>query len=550
MMTKTFTPVKNSQKSHTILLSAILLSGIFLRVFHYFDNRSLWEDEVFLASSLIHMDFLQLATLPLEYQQRAPVGFLWLSRLGVVLFGKKELALRLFPFLCGIASLLLFVPVARHFLRSGRSIVAAVFIAAFAPPLVYHAVEVKQYGTEFLATVLCLLLYINHIGKTDVKNLVLWGLGGAAILWFSFSSLFVLAGIGGAVALTCIIRKDWRMFFLYLVPFSLWLFSFVIQYVFFISRFPEEEWLVQFWRNREAFMPFPPRSLHDVLWHFNQIYSLVRYPIGLSWFDLDYEHDYSQVTRILARIPFLPIVVGTVGLATLYFRQKRHLLLFSLPVILALAASSLEFYPLRERLTLFLAPIFILVMAKGVERIDALKISSNAKTWIVAILLAAPLMNSVLQIWNTSLFGSYKKSMQREVMQNIQSQYRENDIVYVYWNDLPSYRYYEEAYNFRFNTIYGSDERKTSSNFNSYLKNMSGDFQKFQGHERLWYIYKPYNGLKLGDIENEPQWYYRNVDAVGKVLGHISKMGTLQEVFPSGKTTDDVKVCLFELSVQ
>lgn len=550
MMTKTFTPVKNSQKSHTILLSVILLSGIFLRVYHYFDNRSLWEDEVFLASSLIHMDFFQLATLPLEYQQRAPVGFLWLSRLGVVLLGKKELALRLFPFLCGIAALLLFVPVARYFLRSARSVTAAIFIAAFAPPLVYHAVEVKQYGTEFLATVLCLIMYIKFIGKADVKNLVIWGLGGAAILWFSFSSLFILAGMGGAIALTCMIRKDWKMFFLYLIPFSLWLVSFVIQYVFFISRFPEEEWLVQFWRNREAFMPFPPRSAHDVLWHFNQIYSLVRYPLGLSWFDLDYEHNYSQLTRILARVPFLPIVVGTIGLAALYFRQKRHLLLFGLPVILALAASSLEFYPLRERLTLFLAPIFILVVAKGVERIDASEISSNAKTWIVAILLAAPLMNSVMQVWNTSLFGSYKKSMQREVMQNIQSQYRENDVVYVYWNDLPSYRYYEEAYNFRFNTIYGSDVRKESGDFSSYFRNLSGDFRKFQGYERLWYVYRPYNGLKLGDIENEPQWYYRNVDAVGKVLGHISKMGTLRQVFPSGKSTDDVKVCLFGLSAQ
>lgn len=548
MMIKTFTTTKNSQKSHTLLLSAILLSGILLRVFHYFDNRSLWEDEVFLASSLIHMDFVQLATLPLEYQQRAPIGFLWMSRLGVVLFDKKELSLRLFPFLCGIASVFFFVPVAKYFLRSGRSRIAAIFIVSFAPPLVYHAVEVKQYGTEFLATVLCLFMYTKFIGKTALKELLLWGLGGAAILWFSFSSLFILAGMGGAVALTCMIRKDWKMFFLYLVPFTLWLASFVIQYVFFISRFPEEEWLVQFWRNREAFMPFPPRSAHDVLWHFNQIYSLVRYPIGLSWFDLDYEHNYSQLTRILARIPFLPIIVGMVGLATLYFRQKKHLLLFSLPVILALAASALEFYPLRERLTLFLAPIFILIVAKGVERIDASKYSSNAKTWIVAILLAAPLMNSIMQVWNTSLFGSYKRSMQREVMQNISDQYRANDVVYVYWNDLPSFRYYEEAYSFRFNTVYGSDVRKASTDFESYFKNLSGDFGKFQGNNRLWYVYRPYNGLKLGDIENEPQWYYHNVDAVKKVLGHISGMGTLQEVFPSGNATADVKVCLFDLS--
>jgi hypothetical protein len=546
-MDKSFTGSKYSLKNQSSLLAIILLTGIFLRLFHYFNNRSLWEDEVFLASSLIKMNFIQLATVPLDYQQRAPVGFLWLVRFSVVLFNKKELALRLFPLISGVASLFVFIPVARFFLKSTVAEISAVAIVALAPPLIYHSVEVKQYGVEFFATVLSLFFYIKYRKVESTVSLISWGLLGSATLWFSFSSLFVLGGLAIGISLTCLVRREWRRFFLYLIPFSIWLVSFLVLYIFFISKYPDEEWLVQFWRNREAFMPLPPKSANDLFWFFKQIYSLIRYPIGLSWYDLDYVHSYSQTLRVLARMPFLPILLGLFGLRELWIRNKAYLLLFGLPVLLALLASSLELYPLRERLTLFLAPIFILVIAKGIDFLVHFKISASALNIIVVFLISAPLMNSILQFVNPDLFGDYKKSRQREAMQFAEKEYKKGDVVYVYWNNLPSFLYYQEAYGFKFKSIYGSDARLASTGFPAYFKNLSADFGQISGNQRLWYFFKPYNGMKIGDIENHPDWYYRNVDAVGLMLRRIAGMGTIRKTFPEKGLPTDVRVCLFDL---
>jgi 4-amino-4-deoxy-L-arabinose transferase-like glycosyltransferase len=537
----------NFYKSTFPLLIIILFAGVFLRVFHYVSNRSLWEDEVFLASSLISMDFMELATLPLHYQQRAPIAFLWLTKLGVFLFDKKELSLRLFPFICGILGLFTFVPVARYFLKSNVSFLTAIAIVALAPPIVYHAVELKQYGAEFLATCLSLLLYVRYHGTTRIKDLLLWGAGGAGILWLSFSSLFILAGLGGAISLTVLIKKDWKQLFLYLIPFSCWLISFLVQYIFFISRFPEEEWLVQFWRNREAFMPFPPQSFQDWLWPFRQIYSLVKYPLGLTWYELDYNHAYNPFLRILARMPFLPIAAGLLGLWALFSQHKKQLLLLACPVILALVASSLELYPLRERLTIFLAPIFVLVIAKGVENFYSWQIPSMAKRILLFCLLAAPVVNTTAQAINPDLFGDYKKSKQREAMQHIQKHYKSGDVVYVYWNNLPSFLYYQEAYNFHFKTIFGSDVRAVSHDFDSYFKNLSGDFNKINENKRLWYVFKPYNGLKIGDIENQPTWYYSKVNAWKKMYDKVSVFGKLEDKYPADNISTDIKLYLFDL---
>nr|WP_295922381.1 glycosyltransferase family 39 protein [uncultured Dyadobacter sp.] len=538
----------NPDKNGRTFLYIILIIGIGLRAFHYLDNRSLWEDEVFLASSLIHMDFAGLATQPLEYMQRAPLFFLWMERLVVVLWNDQEMALRLAPFIFGVVSLLLFADVARFFLKSQTEQIIAVALMAISPPLIYHGVEAKQYGAELLATVLSLRLYIRFHRVTALPGLVIWGIGCALIFWFSFSSLFVLFGIAAAVCFTDIYRKNWKLFLLHMIPFGIWLASFAVEYLLFLRKFPQEEWLLQFWRNREAFMPFPVSSLSDLGWSFKQIYALIRYPMGLSWIELDYTIPYPMSMRILARFPFVAFGVGIAGLWRLFRFEKGTLLLWSMPVLLALAASSMEFYPLRERMTVFLAPFLLLVIAKGVEQLQKLRIRQLWKNVLITVLVAAPVVNSAAQVINTSLFGDYKKSLQREAMLYLKAHYRPGDIVYVYWNNLPSYLYYEEVYDLHFNVLYGSDVRAKSTDFATYFQHMTPELDRLEGHARVWYLYKPYDGLKLGDIENEPKWYYQKMNAYKKVLAHMGRFGKPTPVFPRNGVPTDVQLVLFEKS--
>jgi len=191
--------------------------GIFFWLFHFFNNRSLYVDEIFLATSLAKMNFLELTAPMLDYEQKAPLGFLWIERVMVLLFGNGEMALRLFPLLCGIASLFLFRPVARYFLKP-VGVVVAMGILAAAPPLIYHAVEAKQYSTELFATVIALFLYTRFHKQMALPSLLLWGVSGALLLWFSFSSIFILAGMAMGICLHYLIKKNGGTFF---VPLSL-----------------------------------------------------------------------------------------------------------------------------------------------------------------------------------------------------------------------------------------------------------------------------------------------------------------------------------------
>lgn len=200
------------------ILYTLLLLGIVFRGFHFLDNRSLWLDEIYVALNVLSSTFQQLTAPLLEYQQKAPIGFLWMVKFSAILFGDQEQALRLVSLLSGIAALCFFVPVCRHWLRPTGQIVA-LGIMAVAPPLVYHAVEVKQYSMELLATVLCLWLFVRFNGKEEPRDRILWGMAGAAVLWFSYSSVFILTGIGAAVCLHLLYKREWKNLWRTCLPF-------------------------------------------------------------------------------------------------------------------------------------------------------------------------------------------------------------------------------------------------------------------------------------------------------------------------------------------
>src|SRR4051812_31295813 len=70
-----------------VLMSfALFAVGVALRLHLYVDRRSLWLDEIWVALDIVGRSFLGLLR-PLDYAQSAPVGFLWIERIAVVIGG-------------------------------------------------------------------------------------------------------------------------------------------------------------------------------------------------------------------------------------------------------------------------------------------------------------------------------------------------------------------------------------------------------------------------------------------------------------------------------
>ena len=71
-----------------------------LRLGRYVSDRSLWLDESLLALNLTTRSYRGLLE-TLDFNQGAPIGFLWAERLVLGALGDSELSLRLFPLSLG-----------------------------------------------------------------------------------------------------------------------------------------------------------------------------------------------------------------------------------------------------------------------------------------------------------------------------------------------------------------------------------------------------------------------------------------------------------------
>lgn len=513
-----------------------IVLGIFLRVFHYLDNRSLWIDEIYLASSLIEMDFLQLMSPLLDYEQKAPIGFLWMVRLAVVAFGKGEMALRLFPLITGIATLFVFRSVARFFLKP-MGVAVAVGILALAPPLVYHAVEVKQYGTAALATALVLYLYTRYNGKFVLPQLLLWGLWGAVLVWFSYAVIFVLAGMAFALCLTYMLRKDWKAFFYSMIPFSMWLFSFVTNYFLFTYKHTDSEWLVEWFRVREAFMPLPPTSFADLKWILIKSFKLLDYPLGLFWKFTHINKD-NFLLESLINLHFIPVPFFIAGFYALYKKNKTTLMILLFPVLLALLASGLEIYPFYERLVVFLAPLLILIVACGTQKLaDFLPAKSNWRYLVTFLILLGPLYASAKQVHNPELLGGVKHMHLRDALLYIHERAKEEDVVYISWNAIPEYRFYNRLYHFQFNVIEGKDVRKESNDIDEYFTNLQPDITAMASYDRAWVMLNKVMGANIGEVEKPDDLFGKHLKNGKHFVEHLSRIGEQKDAYLS-KDTD------------
>jgi hypothetical protein len=492
-------------KTLNLLVYVFLIVGLLLRLFHFFNNRSLWMDEVYLSTSLVKMNYVQLVTTPLYYQQKAPIGFLLAVKFFVNLFGNKEIYLRIVPLISGIVSMFLFIPVSKYFLEElGATL--AIGILCLSPALTYHSVEIKQYSTELLGTMLSFYLLIKFKDKSQLKSMFLWGLYGAIILWFSYSSIFILGGIGVGLGLQYIIQKRWNIFFISLIPFTLWLVSFIVNYLLFTHKHAESVWIVYWFKAYNNFMPLPPRSLSDLEWFAKNIYDMLDYPLGLLWNFMDFTSN--KGLNVLLKMPFLPIAFLGISFYAFFKTDKSNLLVLVFPLCFMFLASGLALYPLTERFWVFIAPVFIILIAKGFEYFSEKFKSKAFNTVIFLLLITGPLVQSVFLIIHSELFYSHKRSFQREALLYLNQNYQPGDAVYVYWNNLPGYKIYKQMYPLKYTAIEGTDQRNNSKSFTDYYHNLNPDFKKFANNKRIWLIYNTQYLTNIGDKIDQPKWYY------------------------------------------
>jgi hypothetical protein len=124
------------------LMTSIVLLGVALRVWAYASNSSLYLDEILLTRNILDLPVSHLLTQPPLLDQVSPRGFLLVERLAVMIFGQGELALRLFPFVCAVVSVILFRRLAERVL-TGAGPALSLLLFAIGVPFIRFAADVK-----------------------------------------------------------------------------------------------------------------------------------------------------------------------------------------------------------------------------------------------------------------------------------------------------------------------------------------------------------------------------------------------------------------------
>jgi len=355
---------------------ALLALGVAARLVRYLLRFPLWCDEAYLSVNLLQRGYLELLN-PLEYQQVAPVGFLWVQLSLVRLLGFSEYSLRLFSLLAGLASLPLFYHLASRLLRGTASLMAVgIFCVSY--PCIRYSAEAKPYGSDLFVSLVLLALAVAYLQAKERRGL-LWLLAAVVPLavWLSYPAVFVAGAVSAAIGYG-IWRGGCRRAWLAWVVYNLLLgASFAGLYQLSTSRQTASalEFSQSFWHD--AFPPLTaPAKLLGWLWTAHSG-DMLAYPIGGR-------NSGSTLTLLCCLLAIIWLVRR---------RQLAVLLLCLGPFALNFVAAAMGRYPYggHVRIAMFLAPVVCLLaglgLALAVERLSARRSGSVLPVATVAAVL-------------------------------------------------------------------------------------------------------------------------------------------------------------------
>lgn len=486
---------KSNDKPLVFLAWLIIFCGIAVRIVQYCFNRSLWADESALALNIIHRSYLELLQ-PLDYDQGAPFGFLFLEKVATQLLGENEYALRLFPLTGGITTLILFYLIARQYLQ-GYAILIALALISFLDSTVYFSTEVKQYSTDITIGLICFWLARKvqfQSSKSSVSFLVT---AGAVLIWCSHPAIFVLTGVTCCLCLqewqriTFNLKQDVKYTFRWsclwqslaivrgkffgerkLVIYASWITSFLLFYLVSVQGLSTNQALRDSWQSKEAF-PDSYNLLENLIWVIDRL--------GLVF------HSTLEFPRYADGLAIAAFLIGSISL---YKRTRSKFLIILSPILTTLLAAYLHTYPFHGRLVLFLTPFFIILIAEGIQR--SLKTNNlyikGLSLLMSALLLSQPLRETLPLLYKPDLRGEI-----RPVLEYVQQHQQPGDVLYVYQRGIYQFQFYAERYGYTSEDyILGVDDlddidgSRVSEQERIRYQN---DLNQLRGNSRVWILF-------------------------------------------------------------
>jgi hypothetical protein len=396
-------------------LWSIVALGVLLRTIRYASYRSLWLDESLLSLNLLTKSYRQLAG-SLDFNQGAPVGFLWLEKAATQFFGDSEYALRLPSFLAGTAAVVVFLVVAKRYLPRA-AVPLALFLFVVIDPFVYYSSEAKQYGFDVLITLVLLWVFADAAAGPDSdRTTARLAVVGAVAVWLAHPAAFLLAGYGGVAMFVSIrdraVRRVTRLAVLGVV----WLASFGAEYVLSIRHIHQLQEIADESGSSGHQQSYVKGVLKGLYTIFN---------------------DPGQQARTVVGITAFAVAIGVV---ILWRSRWTTTALLVAPAVVTIAAGLAHRYPVGVRFILFLLPIGVLLLSAGV-------VSLVAATHGALRLAVAAVLGALLVVPPTATAVKHAvhppdvEPAQKLIAEAAEG-WRPSDVLYLYSTSQYAFRYY------------------------------------------------------------------------------------------------------------
>jgi hypothetical protein len=432
-----------------------------LRVWAYARDTSLYLDEILLSRNILDLALRQLLTKPLAFDQVAPRGFLLFERLAVATLGPNEMALRLLPFVCGIASLVLFWRLAERILTKAGSAIA-LFFFGIGVPFIRFGAEVKQYECDLLAAIVLVLLALKlpeH--ETSTRPFIIAGLAGFVVIWFSQASVLVMAGLGVGLAVEWLLSRDKRTARTLRLTIPLWAGASLIAVFVGLHSMTAStrQFMNEFWAGAFFPRPFDWRS-------------------GATWIWQRFTELFSDPTLLRYRWPAVFVLLATIGVIAIWHRNRMAALFLCAPPLVALAAAIAHQYPWRGRLAFWMLPTTLIAVAGGTEWIREKASTSHAALGVLALIavFAAPV------IALTEAPPPYELEHHKEMLDYLKQHRQPGDVIYVVQLQEIGTGFYGPRYGLQPNEwVTGVCD---ANDARAWLR----DVDRFRGVPRLWVL--------------------------------------------------------------
>ena len=500
MLSKSYLERSNWSKYCEYSVWCLVFLGCLVRLVQYLTNRSLWGDEVNLALNIIDRSYLEL-TQTLDYNQAAPLGFLWLEKLATQIFGNSEYALRLLPFVASIVSLGVFYRLTRLYSSSLGGVIAMALFACGRYTL-YFATELKPYSSDVaIALILFWLLSRVHHRMLKLKKIINLAVVGSLTVWLSYPSVFLLAGLEAWNLFTASSKHWYKIIINRIGIYLTWVVSFASFYFVTIADTLTNEDLSSSWSDRY------PDSFGDILWLFDALGRFFYHPMGFS--------------GIADGIGIFAFIVGCVA----WYRRNRSIFLALIaPFIVTMLAAYLRQYPFRDRLVLFLAPLGMLIVAEGtallLTQLRKINLNNRYRCWLFGLLgIVCLYALTVPAIFRTSNFIIHPevKHEARPVVEYVAAEYQPGDQIYVYAGAVQTFTYYVDLKDYSdLNYINGSANFSQKGSIQETRSQFATEIEPLTGN-RVWFVFRAEESEELAAREY--------LDTIGKQLDSFRQPG-------------------------